>query len=286
MSRTVSLLSLLILLIFTAFPNSLYAKSGLSTFDRVMNSGVLRCGYYVFPPATYRDPNTKELSGLSVDLMNEIGKRSGLKIEWAEETNFSNWIPSIQAGRFDVACTPNWPDIAQSRAVVFSNSMFYAGLSPMVREDDSRFQGHDLSVFNDENITFVSPDGDATANIIAASFPKAKIRYLSADGDISSFAMEVITKKADAFVSDQNGFHEFNKNNPQKLKLFAPEKPLKLQAFSLAVEAHDIELKNFLDNAIADLQNDGTMDRLLKKWEAEPGKTFLRVASPAQVSLK
>ena len=32
-----------------------------------------------------------------------------------------------------------------------------------------------------------------------------------------------------------------------------------------------------------DLQHDGTMDRLLRKWESEPGKTFLRVANPAKI---
>lgn len=283
MRNIIFFVALLLAVLVAGQQNQVLAKSDQSVFDQVMNSGVLRCGYYVFPPATYRDPNTKELSGFSIDLMNEIGKRSGLKIEWSEETNFSNWIPSLQAGRFDVACTPNWPDIPQLRAVAFSTSMFYAGLSPMVRADDSRFSGKDLKVFNDEAVTFATPDGDAIGGIVAAKFPKAKIKYLSADGDISSFAMDVITKKSDAFISDRNGLYEFNKNNPIKLKLFAPDQPLKLQAFSLAVEAHQVEMKNFLDNAIAELQHDGTMDRLLRKWESEPGKTYLRVSSPAQL---
>lgn len=81
-----------------------------------------------FPPVTYRDPNTKALSGLSVDMMEHIARDAGLKVEWTEETDFGNWIAGMTAGRFDAFCTPMWPDTAMARQVLFTRPMFYAGI--------------------------------------------------------------------------------------------------------------------------------------------------------------
>lgn len=258
-------------------------KDKESAYERVMRTGTIRCGYYVFPPATYRDPNTRELSGFSVDMMNEIGKRAGLKIEWTEETNFSNWIPGLQSGRFDVACTPNWPDIGQGRAAAFTLPLFLSGIYPMVRADDPRFKSNDLTKLNNPDITFSAQEVEGPVALIKAYFPQAKLNLLPNDTSNTNFVMDLNTKKADAIVTDQNGFVEFNRHNSVKLKLIGLKTPLKFQSFNLGVERHEMILNDFLNNAILDLQHDGTMDRLLRKWESEPGKTFLRVANPAKI---
>jgi len=271
---------LLALLLSFALPVSpVFAadKAKETAFERVIRTGVIRCGYYVFPPVTYRDPNTNELSGFSIDMMNEIAGRAGMKVEWTEETNFNNWIPGLQTQRYDVACTPNWPDISQGRVVTFSVPMFFAGLYPMVRENDERFKTDDLERLNRDDVTFTAAEGDGLVNLIKARFPQAKLKVLSADGELTGFAMDVISGKADAFVIDRNGMVEFNRNNETKLKLIAPQQPVKVQAFNLAVERNELVLNYFLNTAIQELIYDGTMDRLLRKWEPEPGKTYLRV---------
>lgn len=275
-------LIVLVLLLLLSLPASAADKP--SAFDRVMASGVLKCGYYVFPPVTYRDPNTNELSGFTVDMMNEIGRRADLKIEWAEETNFVNWVPGIQNGRYDVACTPNWPDLPLSRVVMFSQPMFYAGLYPMVREGDARFKGNNLEAFNKEGIVFALTDGDTMQGLIKAHFPKATVKVMAPGSGNSAHALEVIGKKADVFLADRNGEAEFGKAYPGKLRFMGQVTPIKIQPFNLAVEKHEVLLNDFLNTAIQDLINDGTMDRLLRKWEPEPGKTYLRVAKPYEGS--
>ncbi len=44
-------------------PTNPAQKQKETAFARVMRTGVIRCGYYVFPPVTYRDPDTNALSG-------------------------------------------------------------------------------------------------------------------------------------------------------------------------------------------------------------------------------
>ncbi|MCB1555938.1 MAG: hypothetical protein KDJ15_01355 [Alphaproteobacteria bacterium] len=43
-------------------------------YERVIRTEQIRCGYAMSPPVLVMDPNTKELSGLDVDLWTEIGK--------------------------------------------------------------------------------------------------------------------------------------------------------------------------------------------------------------------
>ncbi len=267
-----------LLAISLSFP--VLAQEKQSAFERIMQTGVIRCGYYVFPPVTYRDPNTDELSGFSVDMMNEIGRRADLEIEWTEEIGFGNWVSPLQTGRFDVACTPMWPDVPQGRAVAFSIPMFYAGLYPMVRTDDARFKDDDLDSLNDEAVTFALAEGNAQESLVKAHFPKAKTMTVPPGNDKASFVMNVLSKKADVFLTDHNGKIEFNRYNDGQLRLMAVHDPVKLQPFNLAVERNEMVLKDFIDNAILDLLYDGSIDRMLTEWEPEPGITYLRAEVP------
>lgn len=271
-----------LLMIIFSFPVLADDNKKETAFERVIRTNTIRCGYYVFPPVTYRDPNTGALSGFTIDMMEEIGKRASLKIEWAEETNFVNWTESLKAKRFDVACTPNWPDTPLGRVVSFSTPMFYAGMYPMVRADDVRFQKSklDKSDFDSPDITFVTVEGDSIDSIVKSHFPKAKVNVLPKSLGDSSFILDILTGKADVVLTDANGKIEFNKAHKGKFKFIDSINPIKLQPFVLGVDRSEIILNDFLNNAIHDLINDGTMDRLLRKWEPEPGKTYLRVAKP------
>lgn len=251
-----------------------------TAFDRIIRTGVIRCGYYVFPPVIYRDPKTDTLSGFTVDLMNEIAKRASLKIEWTTEVTWANWIAELQTNRYDVACTPMWPDTPTARAAAFSIPLFYSGLYPVVRADDTRFVPNDLKQFNKKDIIFAAPEASSTASLAQAWFPQATLNIMPSGTDNGTYVLQLTTKKADAILWDDNGIYQFNKTHQEKVKPIAHSTPLKVQPFSIGVNRQEMVLKDFLDNAVLDLINDGTMERLLRKWEFEPGKTFLRAARP------
>ncbi len=51
---------------------------GQSTYDRVIQSGKIRCGYIVYPPGCIKDPNTGKLSGIGIDTIELVAKKTGL----------------------------------------------------------------------------------------------------------------------------------------------------------------------------------------------------------------
>lgn len=249
------------------------------SFDRIMSSNVIRCGYYVFQPVVYRDPKTNKLSGFSIDFMEKLASRAGLRVEWAEEVTFGNWVPALQTNRYDVSCTPMWPALSMLKAVSFSKPMFYSGLAPLVRANDSRFlKDPTQSRLNQPDVTFVTQEGDLIDNLTRDVFPKAQYFSLPPNAQTSDYYQSLIANKADAVLMDQNGLDQFNKENKVSFKFIEPNKIIKLQPFSLAFAHDERKLKAFLDEAIDEMNEDGEIDRLLKKWEKDPGKTFLRVA--------
>lgn len=267
-----------------AFAPAAHAGEKESAFDRIVRTGVIRCGYYVFPPMTYRDPNTNKLSGFSVDYMEKLAERAALKIEWAQEVTWANWIPEIQANRFDVACTPMWPDMAQTKAVTFTESLFFAGLYPLVRKDDTRFSKAGLDRLNQPDVTILTQEGNMTDPLAREIFPKAKFYTLPPTASGGEFFQSLLSKKGHVFLSDRNGLAVYEKDNGKNFKFIAEDKPLKLQSFPLATARGEFELLSFLNQSIKELDYSGDTDRILRKWESEPGKTYLRVAKPYQAS--
>jgi ABC-type amino acid transport substrate-binding protein len=251
-----------------------------TAFDRILASGTIRCGYYVFPPATYRDVNTGKLSGFSVDFMERLAERAGLKVEWTEEVTFGNWVASLQANRYDLTCTPMWPELPMARAVLFTHSLFYAGIYPVVRADDTRFSHiTDFEQLNRPEYSFLIQDGDA-GSFTREIANKAKIHALAPDTASGLYYEELLSKKADVALTDRNAVTEINKARGNQLKLLLADKPLKIQSFPLAMARGETELRDFLNLAIDEMNYSGEIDRILRKWESKPGEIYLRVAPP------
>lgn len=281
--------TILIALIFSFFgvlaANKLTLSANKSekeetTFDRVMRTNTLRCGYYVFPPFVMRDPNTNEMSGFVIDMMKVVAEKTGLKIEWTEESTFGNWIPALQTKRYDAMCAPMWPDMALGREVIFTRPLLYAAMIPVVRANDTRFDGEGgFEKMNDPSVTMLAQDGNLLLYLTKEVMPKANLSVMPATMDMGIAVQNITMGKIDGTLWDKNGFLEFSKHNPGSLKILTNAGPIKSQPFSLPLNRNDTELREFLDNAVLDLLVSGTIDRLLTKWEPEPD-AFLRVSKP------
>lgn len=284
------LISILAAVITTWVMGGLHAPGNMSAataketaFARIMRTGVIRCGYYVFPPATYRDPNTKELSGFSVDFMNQLAERAGLKVEWTEEVTFGNWVPALQARRFDISCTPQWPELPMGKALLFTDSLFYSGIYPSLRANDPRLPK--IKTRNDLNtpdFTFIAQEGNMTYNLTRQNFPNAKLYSLPPNADGGEYYQAILTGKADIVLSDRNGIYQFNKMNDNAFTTILMNDPVKLQSFPLVISDGETDLLNFLNFAIREMDYSGDIDRILRKWEPEPGITYLRRAKSFQ----
>ena len=246
-------------------------------FERVMRTNTIRCGYYVYPPISYRDPNANKLSGFSIDMMEKIADKAGLKVEWTDEVTFGNWTQELEAGRYDVACTTMWPAIPLGRKALFSKPIMYSQIYAIGRSDETRFNG--LADLNKPEVKITVADANETFYLAKEWFPNATIMTQPQNADGTQVILDVIGRKADVMISDLNAVAQWNKNNDQKIAVTAGGAVLKAMPFTLAVKATDTDLGNFLNNAIDDLNNTGATSRLIDKWMEYRG-VFIPVATP------
>lgn len=238
-----------------------------TAFERIQRTRTIRCGYYVYPPVTYKDGNTGKLSGLSVDMMDRIAKRADLKVEWVQEVNFGDWHEGLKTKRYDLACTPMWPNTAIGQVAYFTKPFFYAGIYPVGRANDDRFEN--LEDLNNEKLTISAQEGNDGYYLAKDVFPKAKLISVSPNTTGNMMIQDVITKKADFVLTDKNAVNEFNSTNPSAIKILV-DHPVKIMPFTLAVGSGEDALLQFINNATDEMILTGEIDRLVKRWVKDP----------------
>jgi len=55
------------------------------------------------PPTTFYKDDNKTLAGREIDIMNAVGERLGIAVQWRDTGGFDNIIPGLKTGRYDVA---------------------------------------------------------------------------------------------------------------------------------------------------------------------------------------
>jgi len=237
-----------------------------STYSRVMRTGTLRCGYAVWYPNMVVDPNTKQMSGVSYDLMNEIGRRTGIKVEWTQEAGFGSAEQDLKTGKYDMLCADVCFEARRTKNAYFSRPFYNNPIYLTVRKEDTRFD-KDVTAANAPGMTITTYANTVFDAYKKDFFPKAKgvdVSELGADVDTM---MALVTKKADAAFNNQISVDRFNKANGEKAKTVG--EPVAHCNGSFMMAHGEQDLKYFIDSGIEEVTAQGTMDKIMKKYLPE-----------------
>lgn len=248
-------------------------------FERMKRTQTIQCGYILYDPVVTKDPNTGEMKGIIVDLMNEVAKRaaSGMKVEWTVELTYATFAEDLKKPNVDLMCATLWTMADTGLVGTSTVPLWYSGLGAFVRQDDDRFST--VETLNNSKVTVSDIDGSVSGIVAAQDFPNAKILSLPHSDDYASQLLNVVTKKADVAFLDTNYGAEFLAKNPGTIKNLVPSKPLRVYSNALLVRNGEQDMLNFMNMALTELMNDGFIDKVLDKYEAYPG-SFYRVARP------
>ncbi len=258
---------LLLAAVFTFAASYAYADQK-NAAQRVIDSGVLRCGYATSPPVLVKDANTGKLSGSDVEIVEKIGERLGVKVEWTEEVGWGNFIEGLRTNRYDMMCGSLWPDAARIKFLSITRPVYFDRLLAYVRVDDTRFDG-DLAKINSPDIKIAALDGDASYSMAQNNFPKAKILALPQMAVVADMMMSLTTKKADVIFLDPVRTAVFEKENKGKIRPVKDVEPLQVIGTSFGVNGGEFRLRDMIDTALRELINDGTVEKLLAKTSAD-----------------
>ena len=251
-----------------------------SLYEKVLRTGKIRCSYAAYPPYCIKDPNTGNMSGIFVEVLEKIGKKLELDIEWVEEVGWGTISEGLESGRHDVFGAGLWRNSTRAKRGYFSKPLFYNGIRIWVRADETRIKT--LEDINSPNIRLTVQDGAMDDIIARTDFPKAKKVSISQLNPWSDNLLNTISGKADVSFSELGPISEFLKKNPGTLKEVRVGRPIRVFATSYAFKIGEDEFKAMIDAAIDELATEGTIERILRKHEKAPGE-LLRVAPPYQM---
>lgn len=140
---SITLLAFIFILTFPALGQD---KKAESVYDRVMRTGTIRCGYWSWEPLFVVDTNTKKMSGIFKDVMDEVARVSELKIEWSREVTFADLVSDLNTGKIDALCAGVWPSPLRAKYIEFTSPIFFISMNAYKKAGDKRFDNNKNSM--------------------------------------------------------------------------------------------------------------------------------------------
>lgn len=271
-----------LILLMLVFALPAYAEGRETTYDRVMKSGVIRCGYFTRYPIIYKNLQTGKPEGVFYEYTEALGKALGLRIEWSEELGVGDIAEAIRSRRVDAVCSAIMPHASLARHVDFIRPVFYEPLVLYAHEGDTRFD-YNPSGINSPDIRLVVVEGTVPSRVVDVDFPKARKIELPQLTPLSDLWVSVATGKADVVIGETSIGKEFMANNPGKIRIIPLDHPIRFSGPGIVVEKDDYPLVRMLNLATEELLYSGRIEPILKKYEKYKG-AFLRVPLPYETA--
>ncbi len=244
------------------------ASARTSGMDHVNASNHLRCGYITYEPALTKDLKTGAWRGFDYDIVRAIANRLELQADYTAETGWATVVADLNAGKFDMLCNTFWVHPNVAKFALFSRPAFFQPVFVVARAGDNRFASGVIP--DDAKLKMASLEGDNPVAIAKADFPRVQILTLPNMTDPSQVMLSVADGRADFTIEDAVTFHQYDKNNPGKMKIVTPAKPIRIYPSGFVFRAEDGQLRDAVNIALDELILDGTIDRIMNKYDHYP----------------
>lgn len=215
-----------------------------------------------YPPFEYINETTEEFEGFDVDLMKEIGKRMGLEVEFVNVA-WEGIIPGLVAHKYDVICSAMTITEERKKQVDFSDPYFEAWQVIVVRADNT-----DISKAEDLAGKVVGVQIGTTGQFVAEDLVKSGIEFEIKTYDTTPDALlDLKNGNIDAVIIDNGVAEKALKNNPDVYKIVGGK--LSYEEYGIAVAKDNPELLKAINKALKEIKEDGTYDKIYKKWFGE-----------------
>ncbi len=245
-----------------------------TAYERVMRTGVLRCGYGMWEPLFGVSPETGKRHGIFYELTEQIGKLMNLEIEWVEEVPWEGMVAGLNAGRYDAVCSGKWVYGAQGAQAAYAMPVMFNIVHAYARVDDNRFE-ETLSNLNSPEFTIAVQDGDVSLEIAESLFPEAKRVAVVRNSATTLLMTNVANLKSDITFMDAATARGFSSKNPNKLKIITKTSPIRSYQTTYMYQMHDYALGNLLNASLRQLQDSGVTENIINKYIKNKGDVYI-----------
>lgn len=231
------------------------SKSG-NLADQVKERGVLKVGTEgTYAPYTYHDDKTNKLVGFDVDVIREVGKRLGVKVEF-HESNWDSLFAGLNAKRFDTIA--NDVGVTSDRQEKYDFSRVYSTSQSVIvtRTDDNKIKSL-------EDLKGVKVAQGLSSNY--GEMTKKAGAVITGQDDLSKALKLVGQGRVEATVNDQGAVLQYfkeTKDNNLKIAAIVPSNAADI-AFPVL---KDSGLDKAFSKQLQAMKKDGTLKKISEKY--------------------
>ncbi|UUZ92276.1 transporter substrate-binding domain-containing protein [Paenibacillus sp. P25] len=216
-----------------------------------------------YPPFEFEKDG--KYTGIDIDMLNAIAKEEGFEVE-LKPMNFKGIIPAITAKQLDGAVAGISITDERKQVVALSEPYYKAGLSLIVREDNSSIKGpEDLK---GKTISIKKgTTGAKFADELAQKY-NAKVNYFD---DSPSMFQEVVNKNADVTLEDFPVIsYKIATDKNSQLKIVGDR--LNGDYYGIAVSKDNPELLAKINDGLKKLKDSGKLDQIVNSYMGTSSK--------------
>jgi ABC-type amino acid transport substrate-binding protein len=231
------------------------------TWTRIQNEGIVRIGVDPSSPPFVVDDGQGNLSGIDVELANELADRWGVRVQWVY-TGFDGLYDALNGGQFDLVLSALPYNPLKTQDVSFSHAYFNGGPVLIVRGDDNTSSGLE-SLKGRPVAVELGSNGDAVARKWQRRYALTLRQYNTAIE-----ALEALQRgEAPAAIVDPLTFYEFQRTaaGAGALHWRLVGKPLADENYVIAVRKNAPTLLQEINGALAALSENGQWEMQLKQ---------------------
>jgi ABC-type amino acid transport substrate-binding protein len=232
---------------------------------KIKERGVIRVCEAAYPPYNVKNPKTNAWEGLNVDIINEVAKGLGVKIEHVDNT-FATLIPAISTGKCDMSAAATYITPGRAEQVLFTHS-FSADTKTAFVPKDSPI--HSYAELDKPGVVIASRSGTSEATFAQHFFKHAQVKLTTSDAT-QAHLLEVAAGRANAaFAGYAGGVIFIQQNANLKLRPIG-DKQLDPSPFAFMLPLSAYHFQQYLNISMERLERSGKLKEITDHWLAPP----------------
>jgi ABC-type amino acid transport substrate-binding protein len=252
------------LVVVSATHDSFAQSPPAKHLDRIRAAQTLRvCIWPDYYGITYRNPKTQVLSGIDIDLANELGKDLGVAIQFVD-SSFAKLIDDVTQDRCDVAMFAIGVTPARSEKLRFTKPHLASDIYAVTTKTNRRVM--DWSDIDKPGSIVAVAKGTLHEPVMKEKLKAAQLLVLD-----TPFAreQEVQAGRADVFMTDYPYSQRFLAN-ADWARLIAPPSTYHITPYAYAIKPGDDAWHTRLETFVTDIKRDGRLIAAAKRHKLEP----------------
>ncbi len=236
------------------------AAAVILSFSAAAEADTLRVGSLTaYPPFEYADSKTGDYEGFDMDLIREIGKRTGYDIQIVSMT-LDGLIPALMSGNIDCAVSALTITPERAARVDFTKPYLNAGLTVMTTKKNAP-EIKDLKAL--EGKTLCAEIGSSGA-LMMKRIPGTTIRTFNSAAEAF---LELNKGGCYAMLNDGPVNKYFLKQRASKsMNLTALDFVVSDDMYGMAVKKGNAKLLDALNSTLEAMMADGSYQKIYEKW--------------------